>query len=101
PDSAHQVLVPAQNFPTKDGWIVVFCNKDKFWQELVETLDAPEVADDPRFRTFPDRHAHRDALLRLLKARFQTRTTADWLRPARRGGAPGRVCAAARARRHE
>src|SRR4030095_9669546 len=79
PDSAHQVLVPAQNFPTKDGWIVVFCNKDKFWQELVETLDAPEVADDPRFRTFPDRHENRDALLPLLKARFQTRTTADWL----------------------
>jgi crotonobetainyl-CoA:carnitine CoA-transferase CaiB-like acyl-CoA transferase len=26
-DSAHQVLVPAQNFPTKDGWIVVFCNR--------------------------------------------------------------------------
>src|SRR5262249_29409654 len=52
-DSAHQVLVPAQNFPTKDGWIVVFCNKDKFWQELVEALEAPEVARAPRFRTFP------------------------------------------------
>ena len=78
-DSAHQVLVPAQNFPTKDGWIVVFCNKDKFWQELVETLEAPEIGADPRFRTFPDRHAHRDLLLPLLKARFATRTSADWL----------------------
>jgi crotonobetainyl-CoA:carnitine CoA-transferase CaiB-like acyl-CoA transferase len=78
-DSAHQVLVPAQNFPTRDGWIVVFCNKDKFWQDLVEALEAPEIAADPRFRTFPDRHAHRDALLPLLKVRFATRTTADWL----------------------
>ena len=78
-DSGHQTLVPAQNFQTRDGWIVVFCNKDKFWQELVEALDAPEVAEDPRFRTFPDRHTHRDLLLPLLKARFQTRTTADWL----------------------
>ena len=34
---------------------------------------------DPRFRTFPDRHTHRDVLLPLLKARFATRTTADWL----------------------
>jgi crotonobetainyl-CoA:carnitine CoA-transferase CaiB-like acyl-CoA transferase len=78
-DSAHQVLVPAQNFPTKDDWIVVFCSKDKFWQELVEAMDAPELARDPRFRTFPDRHVHREALLPLLKARFATRTTADWL----------------------
>jgi crotonobetainyl-CoA:carnitine CoA-transferase CaiB-like acyl-CoA transferase len=73
------VLVPAQNFPTKDGWIVVFCNKDKFWQELVEALEAPEIGADPRFRTFPDRHAHRALLLPLLKARFATRTSADWL----------------------
>jgi crotonobetainyl-CoA:carnitine CoA-transferase CaiB-like acyl-CoA transferase len=78
-DSAHQVLVPAQNFPTRDGWIVVFCNKDKFWQELVDALEAPELAGDPRFRTFPDRHAHRETLLPLLCARFATRTTAAWL----------------------
>ena len=93
-DSAHQVLVPAQNFPTKDGWIVVFCNKDKFWQELVEALEAPEIGADPRFRTFPDRHAHRDVLLPLLKARFATRTTADWLDRLR-----GRVPVRARQRR--
>ncbi len=42
-DSAHQTLVPAQNFPTRDGWIVVFCNKDKFWRDLVETLGVPEL----------------------------------------------------------
>ena len=53
PDSAHQTLVPAQNFPTRDGWIVVFCNKDKFWRDLVEVLGAPELADDPRFANFP------------------------------------------------
>jgi crotonobetainyl-CoA:carnitine CoA-transferase CaiB-like acyl-CoA transferase len=58
---------------------VVFCNKDKFWQELVEALEAPELATDPRFGTFPDRHAHRDTLLPLLRARFGTRTTAEWL----------------------
>jgi crotonobetainyl-CoA:carnitine CoA-transferase CaiB-like acyl-CoA transferase len=78
-DSAHQTLVPAQNFPTRDGWIVVFCNKDKFWRDLVDTLGAPELADDPRFGTFADRFAHREALLPLLRARFITRTTAEWL----------------------
>ncbi|HET7875240.1 MAG TPA: CoA transferase [Methylomirabilota bacterium] len=78
-DSAHQTLVPAQNFPTRNGWIVVFCNKDKFWRDLVEALEAPELGEDPRFLTFPDRFANRDALLPLLRARFATRTTVEWL----------------------
>ena len=77
--SAHQTLVPAQNFATRDGWIVIFCNKDKFWRDLVETLGAPELADDARFRTFGDRFAHKDALLPLLQARFATRSTEEWL----------------------
>lgn len=77
--SAHQTLVPAQNFATRDGWIVIFCNKDKFWRDLVETLGVPELAEDPRFRTFGDRFAHKDTLLPLLQARFATRTTEEWL----------------------
>lgn len=77
--SAHQTIVPAQNFPTRDGWIVIFCNKDKFWRDLVEALGAPELAEDARFRTFADRFANKDALLPLLQARFATRTTNEWL----------------------
>jgi crotonobetainyl-CoA:carnitine CoA-transferase CaiB-like acyl-CoA transferase len=78
-ESGHQSLVPAQNFPTRDGWIVVFCNKEKFWEALVAVLELPEVGRDPRFATFADRLAHKGALLPLLRARFAERTTADWL----------------------
>jgi crotonobetainyl-CoA:carnitine CoA-transferase CaiB-like acyl-CoA transferase len=78
-DSGHQSLVPAQNFPTRDGWIVVFCNKDKFWQALVDALERPELARDPRFSTFADRLANKAALVSLLKSAFATRTTAEWL----------------------
>jgi crotonobetainyl-CoA:carnitine CoA-transferase CaiB-like acyl-CoA transferase len=78
-ESGHQSLVPAQNFPTRDGWIVVFCNKEKFWEALVQALELPEVGRDPRFTSFADRLAHKEALLPLLRARFAERTTADWL----------------------
>jgi crotonobetainyl-CoA:carnitine CoA-transferase CaiB-like acyl-CoA transferase len=71
--------VPAQNFPTRDGWIVIFCNKEKFWTALVDALELPGVGRDPRFATFADRLAHKDVLVPLLKARFAERTTADWL----------------------
>ena len=77
--SAHQTLVPAQNFPTRDGWIVVFCNKDKFWRDLVEILGVPELAGEPRFATFAGRLANKAALLPLLEARFATRSTDEWL----------------------
>jgi crotonobetainyl-CoA:carnitine CoA-transferase CaiB-like acyl-CoA transferase len=78
-DSGHQSLVPAQNFPTRDGHIVIFCNKPKFWESLVDALDLPDIGRDPRFATFADRLANRDTLLPQLSARFRERTTADWL----------------------
>ena len=78
-DSGHQALVPAQNFPTRDGWIVVFCNKEKFWDALVAALELEGVGRDPRFASFADRLAHKDVLVPILKARFAERTTAEWL----------------------
>ena len=78
-DSGHQSLVPAQNFRTRDGWLVVFCNKEKFWQSLMDALELDAVARDPRFATFGDRLTHKDALLPLLAARFAELTTAEWL----------------------
>ena len=78
-DSGHQTLVPAQNFRTSDGWVVVFCNKDKFWTALVDALDLPDLKADPRFGTFADRLTHKAALLEILTPRFAARTTRDWL----------------------
>ncbi len=78
-DSGHQALVPAQNFATRDGWIVVFCNKEKFWRALVDVLELPDLGRDPRFADFAGRLAHKDALLPLLARRFGERTTAEWL----------------------
>jgi crotonobetainyl-CoA:carnitine CoA-transferase CaiB-like acyl-CoA transferase len=78
-DSGHQTLVPAQNFPTKNGWIVIFCAKEKFWTRLVEIMGLPELVRDPRFGSFPDRLRHKDALIPVLREQFQTKTTAEWL----------------------
>ncbi len=78
-DSAHPTLTPAQAFQTQDGYIVIFCAKEKFWQALVEMLEAPELARDPRFATFATRYQYRDQLLSRLKPYFGARSTATWL----------------------
>src|SRR5438874_1803584 len=79
PEGAHQSLVPSQSFQTRDGWIVIMCMKEKFWERLVERIGLAHLRDDPRFRTFADRLAHRDALRPILRAEFLRHTTAEWI----------------------
>jgi crotonobetainyl-CoA:carnitine CoA-transferase CaiB-like acyl-CoA transferase len=78
-DGAHQTLVPAQTFRTADGFLVVMCLKEKFWQALCERIGRTDLRDDPRFATFADRHANRELLLPVLCAELARRTTEDWL----------------------
>jgi crotonobetainyl-CoA:carnitine CoA-transferase CaiB-like acyl-CoA transferase len=78
-DSGHQTLVPSQNFQTADGWIVIFCAKEKFWRALVDALELPTLARDVRFATFADRLVHKTELLAVLEPRFRTRPTGEWL----------------------
>ena len=80
PDSSHPTQVPSQLLPTRDGWLVVMCAKEKFYRNLVGILGVPELALDPRFDTFARRLKHREVLAPLLKTRTRTRTTAEWLR---------------------
>lgn len=53
---------------------------DKFWTGLLAALDRPELADDPRFRTWADRTAHYAALREDLQAAFVRHPRAEWLR---------------------
>lgn len=77
--SAHPSLTPCQLYRTRDGWIYLMCNKEKFWPALCEKIGRPEWAEDPRFRRFPDRLAHRDLLTEWLDGVLQAKTTAEWL----------------------
>ena len=79
PDSAHPTIVPFQFFATADGTIAIACAKDKFFQELAQAIDIPELLEDDRFITFAGRHRHRDALLHLLARRMREGSTATWM----------------------
>ncbi len=76
--SAHPSMVPAQNFETKDGWISVLCLKQSFFPILVDRMDMPELAEDPRFRMAQDRFENREALLDILERAFRGKTNAEW-----------------------
>jgi crotonobetainyl-CoA:carnitine CoA-transferase CaiB-like acyl-CoA transferase len=77
--SAHPSLTPSQLFRTRDGWIMIMCNKERFWHELARALGHPEWLADRRFETFAARREHRDELTRELEEILQERSTAEWL----------------------
>jgi len=77
--SAHPSLVPSQLYRTRDGWIFVMCNKEKFWGALADALGRPEWKSDPAFATFAARLAQRERLTALLDAEFGRRSTAEWI----------------------
>jgi crotonobetainyl-CoA:carnitine CoA-transferase CaiB-like acyl-CoA transferase len=77
--SAHASITPCQSYRTRDGWIFLMCNKEKFWAVLCRTIGRPEWVDDARFRRFPDRLRNRDLLTGLLDEALQARTTGEWL----------------------
>ncbi len=79
PRSAHQSLTPCQLYKTRDGWIYLMCNKEKFWPALCEKLGRSEWAGDPRFRRFADRLKNRDLITELLDKELSQRTTEEWL----------------------
>lgn len=78
--SAHPSLIPFQAFEAADGWLIVACPKEKFWQRLLDVVGRDELRDS-RFATFADRDRHRDALLPLLESIFKERSVAEWLEP--------------------
>jgi succinate---hydroxymethylglutarate CoA-transferase len=79
PRSAHPSLTPCQLYRTRDGWIYLMCNKEKFWPALCEKLGRAEWARDERFRRFKDRLQHRALLTEMLDGALAERTTAEWL----------------------
>ena len=77
--SSHPSLTPSQLYRTKDGYIFLMCNKEKFWPILCAAIGRPEWGTHPDFLTFSDRLANRARIGELLDQALGERTTAEWL----------------------
>jgi crotonobetainyl-CoA:carnitine CoA-transferase CaiB-like acyl-CoA transferase len=86
--NAHANIVPYQVFRARDQHITIGVGNDRQFRSLCEVLGRPEVADDERFRTNPQRVAYRDELIELLQSVFETRDADEWLDACYRAGIP-------------
>jgi formyl-CoA transferase/CoA:oxalate CoA-transferase len=86
--SAHPSIVPYQALRTADGYLMVAVGNDMLWQRFAPLLGLPELAEDPRFATNPDRVAHRAELIPLVETALAARGSADWAEELSRVGIP-------------
>ncbi len=77
--TAFHAIAPYQVFPTADGGLMITAANDGIFARLVQAIGLPELADDPRFLTNPDRVRNREALVHSLSARLREDTRAAWL----------------------
>ena len=66
--NAHPSLCPYEPLPCADGEVIIAVGNDGQFRRLTDVLDAPELADDPRFARNADRVVNRAALRPLLEA---------------------------------
>jgi crotonobetainyl-CoA:carnitine CoA-transferase CaiB-like acyl-CoA transferase len=86
--SAHPLSAPYQAVQTQDGWINIGAANQSNWKRLVEVIEQPELAGDPRFTDNAARMQNLPALIEILTGRFRTRTTSDWLARLEAAGVP-------------
>lgn len=86
--NAHPNIVPYQDFPTADGYMIIAVGNDSQFASLCEAIDRPQWARDARFRTNPQRVKHRDELVESLRGITLTRTTAQWVSMLEARGVP-------------
>lgn len=86
--TALGIISPYQAFEARDRWVMVAAGNDRQFASLGEVLGRPDIADDERFRTNPDRVANRDALSEIISERFRTEDAATWLERLAAAGVP-------------
>jgi crotonobetainyl-CoA:carnitine CoA-transferase CaiB-like acyl-CoA transferase len=86
--NAHPNIVPYQDFPTSDGYMIIAVGNDTQFSRLCAELELPELAQDPRFMRNQDRVANRQVLIERLCAATAVRPTAEWVSRLESAGVP-------------
>jgi crotonobetainyl-CoA:carnitine CoA-transferase CaiB-like acyl-CoA transferase len=86
--NAHPNLVPYQDFPTSDGYVVIAVGTDAQFARLCVVLGVAELAIDSNFVTNRQRVVNRRELTDKLNAVTVTHSTAHWVAALERVGVP-------------
>jgi crotonobetainyl-CoA:carnitine CoA-transferase CaiB-like acyl-CoA transferase len=86
--NAHPSIVPYQDFPTSDGYMILAIGNDGQFTRFCDVAGCPELATDRRFATNKGRVENRSVLIPLLKQKTVFRATAEWISALEAVGVP-------------
>jgi crotonobetainyl-CoA:carnitine CoA-transferase CaiB-like acyl-CoA transferase len=86
--NAHPNLVPYQDFPTSDGYMVIAVGSDAQFARLCTVFGLAQLAADPRFESNKQRVANRRELIGKLCSLTVTHSTAHWVAALEAVGVP-------------
>jgi crotonobetainyl-CoA:carnitine CoA-transferase CaiB-like acyl-CoA transferase len=66
--NAHANIVPYQEFPASDGFLIVATGNDRQYQDFCKVIGAPELGTDPNYKDNVGRLKHRGELVEKLTA---------------------------------
>ena len=84
----HPIAAPYGLFATRDGHVALAPPDDAFFGRLMDALDAPELKDDPMFRTQPARVTNRARINAIVGGKLALRTTDHWVTTLNAAGVP-------------
>lgn len=83
----HPTAIPQGCFRTADQNINIGASGD-LYPRLCRALDAPQMADDPKYDTFQKRSDNRDQLHGEIEAILTTKPAAHWIEKLNKAGVP-------------
>jgi crotonobetainyl-CoA:carnitine CoA-transferase CaiB-like acyl-CoA transferase len=86
--NAHPSIVPYQTFHASDKPLVVAVGNNTQFANLCGAIGRPELAEDERYATNPDRVSNREALISELQQEFGKRSADEWAEEIRAAGIP-------------
>ncbi len=84
----HPTSIPTGVFKTADGHINIAAAGQVIWERLCKAIGAPELLDNPDFKTNSLRSKNRKAVNAALEAKTPAKTSAEWIEIFEKAGVP-------------
>src|SRR5262245_39762764 len=86
--NAHANIVPYEVFPSADGYIILAVGNDGQFAAFCRVASRPELPEDPRFNTNPNRVHNRSILVPIIQDIVRRRPSREWIDQLEAAGVP-------------
>ncbi len=84
----HPTTIPTGVFKTADGYINIAAAGQAIWERLCNAIGAPELIDNPDYKSNSLRSKNRKAVNAAIEAKTPAKTSAEWIELFEKAGVP-------------